>query len=421
MRLTTIIALCMISIAVFAAKAPKGKLLSYSHITINPEALLEAEFNLNWKDGKGILKTSERIMPDENKYTTEVSEEVFRQVADIIKKKKLYAIKQKKSDSTSDSGKENITIKFEDMVIECDGNSLNEKQREALYELEVFIKEVDKGMKAPTSELIECSWACMPTRPAKGGRFEYLSYKDGQGAVLKIGETTEIPNNNEEQQYAVTEEDMKKLSELIVKEKIYLVDGHDGRDLSDQSFRYYLSLQYADGAVYRATCTQRHQPNEMKKALESIDGFLTSVAKTSKPYAFYPKGKMIYCSCSFTNYGLPAGELRYSYYEMKADEGTKPKVVYCEDRGSGSKKTEYPATAQDVEKLSNVLRDMNIFMLNGYNVDEQMTGGTSYRIHMEFSSGEKLTAYWFTHEPKPLAIDAYGTISRYLNAITTRP
>ena len=50
-----------------------------------------------------------------------------------------------------------------------------------------------------------------------------------------------------------------------------------------------------------------------------------------------------------------------------------------------------------------------------------MTGGTSYRIHMEFSSGEKLTAYWFTHEPKPLAIDAYGTISRYLNAITTRP
>ena len=43
------------------------------------------------------------------------------------------------------------------------------------------------------------------------------------------------------------------------------------------------------------------------------------------------------------------------------------------------------------------------------------------QLHMEFSSGEKLTAYWFTHEPKPLAIDAYGTISRYLNAITTRP
>ena len=34
MRLTTIIALCMISIAVFAAKAPKGKLLSYSHIKL---------------------------------------------------------------------------------------------------------------------------------------------------------------------------------------------------------------------------------------------------------------------------------------------------------------------------------------------------------------------------------------------------
>ena len=411
----------MVSIAVFAAKAPKGKLLSYSHFTFNPEAPLETRFTLNWTDGKGILKTSERIIQDENEYTTEVSEEVFRQVADIIKKKKLYAIKQKKSDSTSNNGEESITIKFEDKVIECDGKSLNEKQREALYELEVFIKEVDKGMKAPTSELIECSWSCMPSRPGKGGRYEYLSRKDGQGFVLNIGQTTNIPNNNEEQQYAITEEDMKKLNELIIKEKIYWVDGHDGRDLSGQSPQYYLSLKYADGAVYRAKCTQRHQPNEMKKALESIQGFFASVAKTSKPYEFYPEGKMIYCSCSYTNFGLPAGELRYSYYELITEEGTKPKVVYCEDRGSDSQKTEYPATAQDVEKLSNVLRDMNIFKLNGYNVDEQMTGGTSYRIHMEFSSGEKLTAYWFTHEPKPLAIDAYGTISRYMKSITTRP
>ena len=411
----------MISVAVFAAKAPKGKLLSYSHSTINPEAHIEAEFNLYWKDGKGFLKTSERIIPDENQYTTEVSEEVFRQVADIIKKKKLYAIKQKKLNSTSNNGEESITIKFEDKVIEYGGNSLNEEQRKALYELEVFIKEVDKGMKAPTSELVECRWSCMPSRPAKGGRYEYLSCKDGQGAVLTIGETTKIVNVSEEQQYAVTEEDMKKLNELIVKERVYLVDGHEGRDLSGQSPQYNISLKYANGAVYRATCTQQHQPNEMKKALESIDGFLTSVAKTSKPYAFYPKGKMIYCSCSNTNYGLPSGELRYSYYEMIADEGTKPKVVYYEDWGNNSKKTEYSATAQDVEKLSNVLRDMNIFKLNSYIVDEPMTGGTSYRIHMEFSSGEKLNATWFTEDPKPLAIDAFATIMRNMQAITNRP
>jgi hypothetical protein len=153
----------------------------------------------------------------------------------------------------------------------------------------------------------------------------------------------------------------------------------------------------------------------------SIAASAADTTKTSKPDEFYPEGKMIYCSCSFTNYGLPAGELRYSYYELIADEGTEPKVVYYEDRGSDSKKTEYPATAQDVEKLSNVLRDMNIFQLNGYLVKVDMTGGTSYRIHMEFSSGEKLTAYWFTENPKPQAMDAYETISRYLNAITTRP
>lgn len=132
-----------------------------------------------------------------------------------------------------------------------------------------------------------------------------------------------------------------------------------------------------------------------------------------------PKGKMIYCSCAYTNYGLPAGEIQYSYYELIADEGTAPKVVYCEDRGD-SKKTEFSATEKDVTELRNILHEMNIYEIDGYNVSEQMTGGTSYRIHVEYASGEKLSASWFTHTPKPLALGAYNTILKYLKKITER-
>ena len=96
-----------------------------------------------------------------------------------------------------------------------------------------------------------------------------------------------------------------------------------------------------------------------------------------------------------------------------------PKVVFCEDRGD-SEKTEYEATEQDAETLSQLLRDMNVFRLNGYHADERMTGGTSYRIHMEFASGEKLNADWFTHNPLPLAAKAYSTILRHLMAATKR-
>jgi len=116
---------------------------------------------------------------------------------------------------------------------------------------------------------------------------------------------------------------------------------------------------------------------------------------------------------------LPVGEIQHSYYELIADEGTAPKVIYCENRGE-SQKTEFSATEKDVTELSNILRDMNIFKIDGYSVSEQMTGGTSYRIHMEFSSGEKLTASWFTHKPSALASGAYSTILKHLKRITER-
>ena len=157
---------------------------------------------------------------------------------------------------------------------------------------------------------------------------------------------------------------------------------------------------------------------EVKNAVGTVLSFFTSLTKKYQVAPNFPEGKMIYCSCAYTNYGLPVGEIRHSYYELIADEGTDPKVIFYEDRGVDVKKTEYRATEQDVSGLSRILREKDAFVLNGYNVDEQMTGGTSYRVYMEFSSGEKLNAIWFTEKPLPLAMEVYGTILRSLKAVT---
>ena len=49
-----------------------------------------------------------------------------------------------------------------------------------------------------------------------------------------------------------------------------------------------------------------------------------------------------------------------------------------------------------------------------------MTGGTSYRIHVEFADGKQVTANWFTHTPKGEAVVAYETILRFLSGIAQR-
>ena len=127
--------------------------------------------------------------------------------------------------------------------------------------------------------------------------------------------------------------------------------------------------------------------------------------------------KLFYCSCAYTNYGLPVGEIKYSYYELIADKGKKPVVVYCEDRDEGEpEKKRYPITEKDVTTLYNTLQDLKVDSLDGYQVSEDMNGGTSYRIHVEYADGRKVTASWFTHYPKGAAVAAYNTILRFLSS-----
>jgi hypothetical protein len=130
--------------------------------------------------------------------------------------------------------------------------------------------------------------------------------------------------------------------------------------------------------------------------------------------------KLFYCSCAYQSYGLPADVVSHCYYELIADKGKKPHVVYAEESRSESVKTDFPATEKDVAELYKILQDLKVEELDGYNVSEDMMGGTSYRIHVEFADGKQVTADWFTHAPKGEAVSAYETILRFLGGITQR-
>lgn len=420
MRLTTMMTFCMISLGLFAEKAPKGRLISYSHTSDNPEIPFHSEFSLDWKEGKGTLNIYECVLLNVDDYTGEAGEDVFRRVADFIKEKKLYAVKKSKKKPTSDPEQESYSIVFEGKTINCDGKDLSEEQHQAFNELEVFIKDAVKRIAPPTGKLVGCSWAHTPVLPGAKVDYEYLSVQEGRAPELVIGENSSMPGGNIKKRYLVSEDDVKELQGLIIGEEVYKMDGYHGRGPSGEFPENRISLQYDNGAVYQARWTHQYPPGEVKKAVGTVLGFFSSLTKKYQPTPEFPEGRMIYCSCAYTNYGLPAGNIRHSYYELIADEGAEPKVVYCEERDGDPKKTEYRATEEDVSELTNILRERDVFELNGYNVDEQMTGGTSYRIYMEFSTGEKLNAAWYAEKPLALATETYGTILRRLEAVTER-
>lgn len=126
-----------------------------------------------------------------------------------------------------------------------------------------------------------------------------------------------------------------------------------------------------------------------------------------------PKGILIYCSYSCT--GM-AG-LGKDYCELIADPGTDPmvRVVLNQDNRFGDPeiRAEYPATVQDVATLMLWLQDNKVYELDGYDLDERMTGGHAYRIYMEYDSGDKVNARWYGHDVKAKALTAYNYIENF--------
>ena len=132
-----------------------------------------------------------------------------------------------------------------------------------------------------------------------------------------------------------------------------------------------------------------------------------------------PKGNLIYCSYSEDK----VGGLGKSYCELIADPGIAPKVHVVLDHDcfhSPERSAEYEVDTEVVSKLQEILLKGKVYQLNGYYVDEDMCGGTIYRIYMEYDSGDKVNARWYGHGIKAEAWEAFGLISNYFSPWRTR-
>ena len=158
--------------------------------------------------------------------------------------------------------------------------------------------------------------------------------------------------------------------------------------------------------------------DQHREGIAKLDSYLAGVYKDLTKRI--PDGDMIYCSCSARYHGMPAGEVHHDFYELITDKDKAPKVVHGVDRGDGAEKTEYAATAEDVAKLHKMLSDLEVIKLKDYQVEERLLGGVTYRVYMEFSSGEKLNSFWFTERPNPLARKVFNTIRDNLYKISKR-
>lgn len=125
-----------------------------------------------------------------------------------------------------------------------------------------------------------------------------------------------------------------------------------------------------------------------------------------------PKGNLIYCSYAATG----VAGLGKNFCELVADPGTDPKVLVVLNHDchfAPERRAEYPACQADVKDIQEKLEQAEVYLLNGYYVDEAMTGGTIYRIYMEYDSGEKINAQWYGHDIKPEALAAYSLIKNW--------
>lgn len=126
-----------------------------------------------------------------------------------------------------------------------------------------------------------------------------------------------------------------------------------------------------------------------------------------------PKGNLIYCSYSCSG----SAGLGKDYCELVADPGTAPKVVVALDLGNRFNypevREEYPVDQDVVAALQAGLAERKVYKLNGYLVDEAITGGYAHRIYQEYDSGEKINASWYGHHIKDEAWGAYNYLVQF--------
>ena len=126
-----------------------------------------------------------------------------------------------------------------------------------------------------------------------------------------------------------------------------------------------------------------------------------------------PKGRLVYCSYACAG----AAGLGKDYCELIADVDSVPKVVVVLGEGNRFEdpviRGEYPVAQEFVDSLCRELEARKVYKLAGYRLEEPITGGHSYRIYMEYASGEKVDARWYGHGVKQEALSAYRFIEHY--------
>ena len=137
-------------------------------------------------------------------------------------------------------------------------------------------------------------------------------------------------------------------------------------------------------------------------------------------FAQQPKSELIYCSYSSTG----AAGLGKDYCELIADVDSIPKVVVVLGQGNRfgdpEVKETYVVDKEAVLELQDLLGKNEVYKLDGYEVDEYITGGRTYRIYMEYSSGERINARWYGHDIKEEALAAYALISGFFKPWRTQ-
>ena len=129
--------------------------------------------------------------------------------------------------------------------------------------------------------------------------------------------------------------------------------------------------------------------------------------------AHKPKGDLIYCSYACRG----AAGLGSDWCELIADADSVPKVVVVLDAdnrfGDPVIRREYPVERSVVDSLAQILADAKVYKLDGYHVEEPICGGHSHRIHMEYASGDQVTAFWYGSHIKESAWSAYHLIENF--------
>ena len=150
--------------------------------------------------------------------------------------------------------------------------------------------------------------------------------------------------------------------------------------------------------------------------LLAMTPIISACGATSKTTATTegPEGDLLYCSFSETRHG----GLGKVYCELIADPGTKPVIhvrinINNDLEPDSETKGDFNVSEKVVKDLRAQLASAKVYKLDGYSLDEELCGGATYRIYMEYSSGEKVNARWFGHNVNPDALAAYALIERF--------